>query len=31
MNLGDMIIEQAHDFPYRTLEAAGNRFMEHTS
>ena len=31
MNLGDMTIEQARDFPYRTLEAAGNRFMEHTS
>ncbi len=31
MNLGDMTIEQARDFPSRSLEAAGNRFMEHAS
>lgn len=31
MNFGDMTIEKTRDFPYRTLEAAGNRFMEHTS
>lgn len=31
MNLGDMIIEQAHDFPYRSVETAGNRLMERAS
>ena len=31
MNLGDMTIKQTHDFPYRSLEAAGNRLMERAS
>lgn len=31
MNFGDMTIEQTRNFPYRSVETAGNRLMERAS